>query len=115
MADNYQHTQAFSGTITASGNSGYLPNLSQNGEVVALVNSGTVTGTTPSLTVTVYGALTSGGPLEQLVAFTAITSTQANVVRQALTEVISPFVYVAWVVSGTTPSFAGASIDLLFD
>jgi len=104
-------------TITAAGNSGPLANLGHNvqPEIIAhLTIAGPVTGTTPSLTLSV-DASADGVNFASVGTFTAQTAqTPANTsIRLALANVLDPFIRVSWTVSGTTPSFAGVQVNLI--
>lgn len=114
MARNRVH-QAINGTITASGNSGALPNLgeSKNPTVVAILDvSGTVSGTSPSMTITVEGSY-DGVRFYTLATFTAVTAALSSPQRQIISNVLEPYLQVSWSVTGTTPSFGGASCELI--
>lgn len=103
-------------TITASGNSGTFnnPSTAQNPMMEAIFSvTGAVSGTTPSLTVSVYEVDPITGNNVLLGSFTAVTATN-NEQRLAFQPVFANQLYVAWVVSGTTPSFAGVECDLYF-
>ena len=101
-------------TITASGNSGAFNNISDSQEPALeciLSVTGAVTGTSPSLTVTVYEVDPVTGNNVVLGAFTAVTATN-NEQRLQFFPVFGAQLYVAWVVSGSTPSFAGVELDI---
>lgn len=102
-------------TLTASGNSGTLSNLdrSLNPTIVALLDvSGTVSGTTPSLTVTVSG-WTDTQRKVVLATFTAVTATMTAPARTVISNVLEDQLEVEWAITGTTPSFGGVNINLL--
>jgi len=113
-----QHGAVNNQTITTAGNSGYLPNLLSNddraGNMTIFIDSGVVSGTTPSLIVTVYEALTAGGKLAQVYQFAPIIATQTGLIRQALQQILAPYVYIGWTISGTTPQFVGMTVNTLF-
>jgi hypothetical protein len=101
-------------TITTAGNSGALPNLGRSiqPEIIAhLTIAGPVTGTTPSLTLSV-DASADGVNFASVGTFTAQTvQTPANTsIRLPLANVLDPYLRVSWTVSGTTPSFAGVQV-----
>lgn len=108
--------QVLSGaTLTASGNSGTLPNLdrSLNPTIVALLDvSGTVSGTSPNLTVTVSG-WTDTQRKVVLGTFTAVTATMTAPARLVISNALEDNIEVEWAITGTTPSFGGVSINLL--
>ena len=103
-------------TITASQTSAKLNNLNLNGpntEVEAILNvTGPVTGTSPSLTVSIYEVDPVSGGDVLLGSFPAVTGILANPLRLSFLAVFGFQFHVAWVVSGTTPSFGGVELDL---
>jgi hypothetical protein len=112
MARLNRRHQPINGTITASGNSGALPNLSRSNNPVVVAEldvQGSVSG---SLTVTVLGWSDSNRP-NQLAQFTAVTATLTSPQRLVIQNVLEDYLEVAWAVSGSTPSFAGVTCDLL--
>lgn len=112
--DVYQHQRVLeSSTVTASGNSGYLPNLSNNAVMTILADvTGAVSGTTPSLTISIGVAATNGGRVAVVQTFTAITAALTAPVRNIISNIAEPFIYIAWTVTGTTPSFGGVNLDM---
>jgi hypothetical protein len=115
MAKPRRH-QAMNGTYTASGNSGTLANLGQdnNPTVVAFLDvQGPVSGTSPSLTITIYG-FADGGRKAQLGQFTAVTASLSGPQRLVIHDVMEDNIEVDWAISGTTPSFGGVTCDLFF-
>lgn len=105
-------------TLTVNGNSGALPNLCDEGgtrSVVALlVNCPNVpTGTTPTLVVslevspdgTTFYPVTGG-------ATSSITAASKN--RIVVTDMLEGNYRVVWTLTGTTPSFTGVVITLMF-
>lgn len=102
------HAQA----MTASGNSGSLPNLGRmlNPVVVMLIEITAVSGTTPSITFGLYSVLPDGSTV-LIAAATAMTA--AGQQRVVFQNVLEPNVQVNWTVSGTTPSLT-ANVDLYF-
>lgn len=110
-----RHSVLNNATLTTTGNSGTLPNLdrSLNPTVVAVLDiQGPVTGTSPSLTITVYG-WTDSNRKAQLYQFTAQLTQLAAPLRQVISNALEDKLEVDWVISGTTPSFGGVSLDLL--
>lgn len=80
-----------------------------------LAVTGAVTGTSPTLNVTVYEVDPVSGANIILGAFTQVTATLTNPLRLAFQPVFASQVYVAWVVGGTgAPTFNGVNIDLYF-
>jgi hypothetical protein len=107
--------QVINGAVSASGNSGPLKNLgrSENPTIVAYLDvQGTVTGTSPSLTVTVYGSV-DGVRFAQIATFTAVTATLTGPQRVVIQNALDPYLEVAWSVSGTSPVFNGVTCELL--
>lgn len=104
-------------TVTSSGNSGVLTNFtrSMNPVIIAYLDiKGTVSGTSPQLTVSVWGSV-DGVRFAQIGAFTAQSASLSgsNPLRLQLSNVLEQYIQVQWAVSGTTPSFGGVNIDLL--
>lgn len=118
MAGPMRRQQAIGAqTITASGNSIFLQNLGRdtNPTVIGYLDCGVVSGTTPNITISVYGSEDGVRftPVP-LASFAAITATPAGPQRMVIANVLDPYLYVAWVVTGTTPSFATVNCDLYF-
>ena len=119
MFKNTQSVEAVvAQTITATGASAAFDNLcGDNGRmaVVEMIIAGPVTGTTPSMTVSVQGSI-DGTNWDTIASYTAQTAaTGAGVaLRLALTSVLEPQLRVSWTVSGTTPSFGAVSVWVLF-
>lgn len=105
-------------TITATGNSGAaVPNNSQCPipAVEAVLNvPGAVSGTTPSLTVSIWEVDPVSGSNVLLGTFAAVTATLANPLRLAFQSVFGTGFFASWAVSGTTPSFGGVELDLYY-
>src|SRR5690348_4905236 len=107
MASNRRHSVKSNATLTASGNSGMLPNLGQanNPTVVVFIDvPNAPTGTSPSMTVTLYGSV-DGTRKAVLVADVAITGQLTNPHRIVAHDVLEPNIEVDWVITGTSPSF----------
>jgi hypothetical protein len=99
-------------TITATGNSGPLPNIGEANSpyIVILINCPNApTGTTPSVTFSLVSVLPDGSTV-LIVAGTAITA--AGQQRITASGVIDGTLEVVWTVSGTSPSFTGVNVDL---
>ena len=105
-------------TLTASGASASFQTPSGDSGrqgLAYLVIAGPVSGTSPSLTVSIQGS-PDGTNWATLASFAAQTAaTAAGVaIRLALSQVLEPFVRVSYTISGTTPSFGGVSVTLFF-
>lgn len=113
-----QITLASAVTITATGaqTEVALPATCKNCSGYMLV-SGPVTGTTPSMTVTLQHSA-DAATWRDLVAFAAITATGSLNAMRANTEnlvPLLPYVRASYTVTGTTPSFGAVTIVLLVD
>src|SRR5690348_1264980 len=109
--------QVNSASITAAGNSGALQNLGRSDQttVIAYLDiNGPVTGTSPSLTVSVDGG-PDGSTWANLGSFTAQTAVTAAgvVIRLVIHDVMDPFVRFSWTISGTTPNFQNVVMTLI--
>lgn len=114
MSTELQYTALNNQTIAASGNSDVFSNVGQshNPEIVVVLDvQGPVTGTTPSLTVSLY-ASADGVRFEQVGILTAVTGVLAAPSRVVIKDVLEPYLQVQWVVSGTTPSFGGVNCNV---
>lgn len=105
-------------TLTATTSSAVIanPGSQVNSDAVAYLRvAGPVTGTSPSMTVTLYGS-SDGVNFASLGAFAAQTAATAAgaAVRLALTGVVDPFIMATAAITGTTPSFGGVSLDAYF-
>lgn len=106
------------GTLTTAGNTGVgvnavknLSDLSNPRVVAALINlPNNPTGTSPTITFTLDVSLDGNVWYN---AKTSSAQSAAGTVRLVGTDIIEPFVRVAWTLTGTTPSFAGVTIDIL--
>lgn len=114
-------TVVASAPVTTTGNSGaiYLGGLQNAGGspewLSLLVSSTAVTGTTPSMTITIDWSMdgtvfASNDPTQD--AFTAMTATGAKVKRFAL---LAPYYRINWAITGTTPSFTFSITELAID
>lgn len=107
-------TQIASGLKTATGNSGKQPAPLLNVEgrnqsasrLCLIVNTTAVTGTTPSMALTVEWSAdgTNFVPPDPTETFTAITSTANGKVTKAF-AIKAPYYRVVWTLSGTGPNF----------
>jgi hypothetical protein len=99
--------------ITATGNSGSLPNIGTSGNplIVMLIHVSAVSGTTPSITFSLNSVLPDGSTvvIAPLVAITAMTAIGTQ--RVVFQNTLDPNLQVNWTVSGTTPSLT-CSVDL---
>lgn len=114
MAANRRHQVQNAATLTASGNSGMLPNLgeSSNPTVIVYIDvTGAVTNGGGTLQVTVYGS-SDGSRTAQLAQDATINATLSGPHRLVIHDVLDPNIEVAWVIGGTTPSYAGVNIDV---
>ncbi len=95
-------TIAASAARTTSGNSGAISVVAQNLGLGLHVTA--VTGTTPSMTVTVEWSHdgTNFAAGESPVSFAAITAIKHTTL---VTAVRAPYYRLAWAITGTTPSF----------
>lgn len=104
-------------TLTATGNSGLIPNLgrSDNPTIVLLVDvQGAVSGTSPSLTVSLYAQPIDSDHRPALVgSASAITGATSSPQRVVFQNVMEQELEVVWTITGTTPSFGGVYIDLI--
>lgn len=114
-------------TLTATGNSGgYTPgvnlctaiDLRRVTDLALMVYVGAVSGTTPSLTVSL-GIYDAAGNLFPAVMSTAALSTAGSKVAYAglfsggTSQIVFPeWAQVAWTITGTSPSFSGVEISL---
>lgn len=107
-------------TITANGNSGNLTNLCNGLDPIIelfVTIASAPTGTTPTLTFSVQESV--DGSNYATVASTSAISAAGSYRLMFSTgtttgPIITPYVRVAWTVGGTTPSFTGVTITLLF-
>ena len=108
-----RHSVQSNATLTVTGNSGTLKNLGLSAMpdvVITVAVHGTVSGTSPTLQVTLY-AKDDQGNKYQLWQSSSITATN-NFQRAQVTGAIDPNFEVDWVIGGTTPSFGGVDINL---
>lgn len=105
-------------TLTATGGSGIVvPTAAYKWLSLFVSVNGAVTGTTPSMTVTIQGqdmnansfnlittaAITAAGQAVPVVAGPGLGSTNL---------LVPPFATVAWTITGTTPSFGNVQMSL---
>lgn len=88
---------------TASGNSGMIQGFGDTDELTVQLDVDAVSGTTPSLTLTVESSIDGGTNWNVQDTFPAVTA--AGVTVRTITNLIGDVVRVAWAISGTTPSF----------
>ena len=112
----HQVISASGAAITASSTSSKLNNLNNVGpqtEMEAILScAGPVTGTTPSLTVSIYEVDPVTGLDVLMGSFTPVTGVLANPLRLPFNSLFGFQFHVGWVVSGTSPSFSGVELDL---
>lgn len=104
-------TLVASAARTVTGNSGAIGVGSNSATVELEVEVTAVSGTSPSMTLSVLWSedgVNFGAPDGSSDAFTAITAT-TNVVK-ALT-VRAPYMEIVWTISGTTPSFTFSVLE----
>lgn len=97
-------TVAASAARTTTGNSGVVGALEPSEKVAILLDVTAVSGTSPSMTVSVewsHNGTTWATP-ETADAFTALTATASKV---KTFDVKGKFLRVVWTITGTTPSF----------
>lgn len=103
--------------IVASGNSGNLSDLSTapNTEFECVLScAGPVSGTSPSMTVSIYEIDPVTGLQVLLGSFSAVTGVLTNPLRLPFQSVFAQQIYVAWVVTGTNPSFGAVELDIYY-
>lgn len=106
----FRDTVVASAARTASGNSGALPgDYGLAKSIRVQVNATAVSGTTPSMVITVEDSVDDGATWNVIDTFGAITAT-TRIVRST-TATFGPKLRVSWAITGTTPSFTFA-VDL---
>lgn len=115
MAQPQRHQINNAQAITATGNSGVLPNLSDenNPTVILDIHCTAASGTSPSITFSLNAVLPDGSlvAIAPTVAIVAITG--VSIARYIFTNVLDANLQVNWTVTGTTPSLT-CDTDLLF-
>jgi hypothetical protein len=113
---NRRHNILSAQTVTASSNSGTLPNLGRSGNpvIIAILDvSGTVSGTNPTLDCALVGWLDSERPYT-IANFEQVTATLTEPQRLVIPNVLEDNLELVWTVGGTnTPSFASVNLDIL--
>lgn len=96
---------AASAARTADGNSGLLgSDYDRFSSVVVQVDATVVSGTTPSLVCNIQDSL-DGTNWNTIASSVALTAVGRQIVRVPVTTPFSPLLRLAWVITGTTPSF----------
>lgn len=96
-------------TLTASGNSAVFNGFQACKQVKFLLTTGVATGTTPSLTVNIQDSL-DGVNWSTVTSFTAVTASNASQ-YVTITTPLALRLRFSYVISGTTPNFAGVNIS----
>lgn len=93
-------------TVTTTGNSREYRELGQFDRCILFLDVSAASGTTPSLTVSLQVEDPQSGKWSQVVAFPAQTAATGGTPITPLTAELHGLNYrLAWVISGTTPSF----------
>lgn len=99
-------------TITADGNSGTSAEdfIGDDPLIFELRVDGPVTGTSPTLNVTIEDSIDGGTTWHTLTTFTQATAVTREVKRVA--QPVGRKLRASWTTGGTTPSFGGVSIKV---
>lgn len=92
-------------TVTATGNSREYPELGSFQRAIFFLNVTAVSGTSPTLTVTVQAYNPIAEVWHDLVAFPQQTAVTSTLVTPLTADLYYQTYRVRWVVAGTTPSF----------
>jgi hypothetical protein len=92
-------------TVTATGLSREYPELASFDTMAVLLDVSAVSGTTPSLTVTVQGHNPLSDKWHDVVTFPAQTAVTSTVIAPVSTFLDFQNYRASWTVTGTTPSF----------
>lgn len=88
---------------TASGNSGMIQGFGDTDELTVQLAVTAVSGTTPSLTLTVESSIDGGTNWNVQDTFPAVTG--PGVTTRTIANLVGDVIRVAWAITGTTPSF----------
>lgn len=100
-----QQVVAASAARTASGNSGAFTLTEGNQNLSVLVDVTVVSGTTPSMTISVEWSDDSGTTFAQADPADAMTALTTTGTKAKIFQVKAPWFRVVWTITGTTPSF----------
>jgi hypothetical protein len=113
MAANTALILVPSSTITATGNGSAIAIEEWVTNAILYVTVGTVTGTTPSMTVKLQGSVDGTNFVDLITGAAITTSSTVQTTIVALASVLipmPPYFRAAYTVTGTTPSFASTVI-----
>lgn len=99
--------------VTATGDGSEVDMSDAAGPINLILSIGAVTGTSPTLSVTVKSAPNSGGTYAAVPEGTlfSLTSSDANSVKViVLPQNVNGFLKISWTAGGTTPSFTVAPL-----
>jgi hypothetical protein len=97
---------------TVAGNGGTIPvDFSDETELLLHIKVAAVSGTSPTMTVSVAESLDGGTTWVNVSSATAVTAAGTTRHTVPITAVIGPMLRIGWTIGGTTPSFT-FSVDL---